>query len=190
MAAGGWNHLFGGVPNDSVVAAGLGFPALPRLEYSGGLAPGFALGAAYSIDLGYFAPEGGVDLGMLLTAPMRFRIDHGKEVSFGMRFEPGLGFFFEPDFNFGVLANIGAALGFRAGELVWVGGGVDIPFAVVVDPFVFIMPVLFGPMLEVQPSDVFSITGDLKLGPTILARSRDASAQFGLKLSVGMAYRF
>ena len=185
-----WDYLFGGVPRDGIAAASIGYPLMPRLEYQHPVAPGYSLGASFSINLAYYVPEQGVNLGMQLTAPMRFSLLNRGGATIGLRFEPGFGFAFEPDFNFAVLGNVGVALGARVSRLVTVGGGIDFPMAIFVDPFIFVLPILFGPMLEVHPTPNLAITADFKMGPAFIAVNNASDVEFALKLAIGAAYRF
>ena len=186
-----WDYLFGGIKEGQMIAGSFGYSGLPRIEYHAGIDEGFSLGGAFVIDIGYYSPERGrIDLGMLLSAPMRFSLVRDSKLSAAIRLEPGVGYFLIPDFNFGVLVNVGMSLGFRVNERVQVGGGVDVPLAVAVDPFVLTFPVLLGPMLEIHPIKNLAVTVDLKVGPNVVAVSGDGDVEFGLKLAVGVAYQF
>ena len=182
--------LFGGVSEGPTLAGQMGYPGLPRAALHQGLSDSLSIGGAFTFDLGYYTPEPGLRGGMLLSAPLRLRVAHSSNLSAGMVFEPGLGFFFEPGFNFAVLANVRGNLGWHIGSNMILGGGLDLPVAVAVDPFIFFFPILFGPVYEIHPIDNLAVTAELKFGPSIRVFNSFTDVSFGLKLAVGVAYRF
>lgn len=183
-----WDYSFGGIPNQAVVVPTMGFSGIPRVEYSTPIAENMALGGAFAMDIGYYTPEAAVSFGMLLTAPFRLSLVDRAKLTGGLRLEPGFGFFFEDQFRFAILMNAAFNIGYRVAPNLVVGGGVDLPIGIQLDPFVFALPILFGPVMEVEVSQDLHLVVDFKLGPSIAAVDGGSSTNFGMKLNLGVAF--
>lgn len=187
---GTWTQEFGLIPREGILAGTVGYSGLPRIEYSMPIAPDMSVGGSWSLDLGYYIPRGGARLGMLLTAPIRLALVESGRLTGALRLEPGFYFQFDPGFAFGLATQFGFDLGYQVRPNIFVGGGVDVPMAIVVDPFVFALPILFGPVVEVVLQENLHLTGDLKLGPGILAGDGGSTVEFSLRMSLGVAVKF
>jgi len=188
-----WNLLGGGVPpGGSLVEAAMGFTALPRIAFHHSMSRSFSIGGMFSFDYGYWTPDLAFTPSILLQAPMRLSLSDASNLSMGLRLDPGLGFSFpRGGFMFSVLLNVGFNVGVPIQNRFLVGGGVDLPFAILIGGgrTGVAIPILFGPIFEFHVTPPLAITFDMKFGPAIYAGDGSAVA-FGMKLLTGIAYRF
>lgn len=187
----GWNAKFGGLPGRDYVQAELGYSAVPKVAYMFGVSNNLSIGPAFAFDLGYYQTQG-TQPGLGFSAPIRFGLLRSGNKSLGLTFEPGLGLGFPQfrDTEFSLLLNVGGNFGVEVAPNVTIGGGVDLPIALLLSPsFVFVMPILFGPVIEYRAIDELSILFDMKLGPHV-SFGDGSRVIFGLKLAAGIAYRF
>lgn len=188
-----WDVLAGGVPNAGALAQlEIGFSGLPRASYHYTIGPGLSIGGMASFDYAYWAPKLAFAPSILLQAPVRYSVVRNETLSFGVRADPGIGFFLKGpnsgDTSFGLLLNVSASIGFTMQNRMIVGGGVDIPAALGFngDRAYFRFPILIGPIFEFHATPPLALTVDFKIGPHI-ATSSDTI--FGFRLMAGVAYR-
>ncbi len=185
-ATGRSDALFGGVHKGHMIEGTLGYPLLPHASYLYGFSDSFAIGATFNFSLNPYLFTG-IFPGIELGAPMRFSISNG-DFTAGYRLEPGLRFVFAGPI-FGVTVNNDLNLGGRIGDKVILGGGLSVPFAFTFTPVVALwIPILVGPVLEIQPTDMISITLDAKFGPQIIVSS-GSGVLFSARINAGVAFR-
>lgn len=192
MGGGGgdWDAKFGGIPRGATFTGELGFSNMPKLGYHMGLSPTFEIGGAFAFDLGYYSPDAAVTAGILLSVPMRLSLSNQNRLSMALLFEPGIAMQFANQFLFGLMMNAGFNAGYSINNQFKIGGGIDLPIALVFTPdFALVLPILFGPVLEIHANPQLAITFDAKFGPHIVAADFGRTG-FGMKLNVGLAYRF
>jgi hypothetical protein len=157
-----------------------------------GISNNLSIGPAFAFDLGYYQTRG-TQPGLGFSAPIRFGLLRSGNKSLGLTFEPGLALSFPQfgDTGIALLLNVGGNFGVEVAPNVTIGGGVDLPIALGLSPgFAFIMPILFGPVIEYRAIDDLSILFDMKLGPHVTFGDGLSDVTFGLKLAAGIAYRF
>lgn len=185
-----WDALFAGPPRGGMLHGEIGFSGLPKVAYHMGMSNDLSIGGSFAFDYAYFAPRAAFSAGLLLQAPIRYRIHESGQLSFGLRADPGVGMFFPGGgFVFGLLLNMAFNVGYAVNNQIIVGGGVDMPLAIRISDggAGLVWPILFGPMFEMHVTPSVALTADLKFGPWI---DSDVGAIFGLKFLVGVAYRF
>ena len=107
-------------------------------------------------------------------------------MTIGARGEGGFVFGLRP-FRFGFGLNLGLNAGFTIQNRLVIGGGVELPMIFAFNNGAFVRaPLLFGPIAEFHLSPPFAITLDAKVGPVF---QTSTPIRFGLKLTVGAAYR-
>jgi hypothetical protein len=188
----GWNAKFGGLPGRDYIQAELGYSNVPKVAYMFGISNNLSIGPAFAFDLGYYQTRG-TQPGLGFSAPIRFGLLRSGNKSLGLTFEPGLALSFPQfgDTGIALLLNVGGNFGVEVAPNVTIGGGVDLPIALGLSPgFAFIMPILFGPVIEYRAIDDLSILFDMKLGPHVTFGDGGSAVVFGLKLAAGIAYRF
>lgn len=193
MSGGGgdWDIKFGAIPRGGVFTGELGFSNMPKLTYQMGMSPTLSIGGSFAFDLGYYTPDGAVNPGLLLGVPIRLSLSNQNKLSMGLSFEPGILMYFRGEFRFGLLLNMGFNIGYAINNQFKIGGGIDLPMALQFTPgFGLILPILFGPVLEVHPTPQLAVFFDAKFGPWIGAGEAGSGVLFGLKLGVGIAYKF
>jgi hypothetical protein len=188
-----WDITAGGVPSGGAIAqVEAGFSAMIRGSYHYTIDPGFSVGGMASLDYGYWAPSIAFAPALLLQAPIRYSLVHNDSMSFGLRADPGLGFFFKgsnaPIFTFGVLLNVSASIGFVVQNRMIIGGGVDFPLVLGIngDRAFLRLPILIGPTLELHATPPLALTLDVKAGPSFVTGGETI---FGFRLMAGVAYR-
>ncbi len=188
----GWNAKFGALPGRDYIQAELGYSNVPKVAYMFGISNNLSIGPAFAFDLGYYQTRF-TQPGLGFSAPIRFGLLRSSNKSLGLTFEPGLGLSFPQGSDAAVLLllNVGGNFGVEVAPNVTIGGGVDLPIGLVLtNRFAFIMPILFGPVVEYRAIDDLSILFDMKLGPHVTFGDGGSAVVFGLKLAAGIAYRF
>lgn len=188
-----WDVLAGGVPAAGAIGQlEIGFSGLPRVSYHYTLGGGLSVGGMASFDYAYWAPRIAFAPSILLQAPVRYSVVHNETISFGVRADPGIGFFLKGPkteaFTFGLLLNVSASIGFTMQNRMIIGGGVDIPAALGAngDRAFFRFPILIGPIFEFHATPPLAMTFDFKIGPHLTTGS---DTIFGFRLMAGVAYR-
>lgn len=183
-----WSAEFGKLPENRSVAFGeIGFSGLPKGGVLIPLASDLWVGGAAALDFGYFLPDGAGDVNFLVSAPILMPLFDGAWAG-GLRVEPGLGLFTGGGSRAAVLFQASAQAGTKVMKRFWVGGGVETPLAIFVDPFVFVFPVLAGPVSELELDARWHLSFDLKVGPSFLFGSDASEVELGFKGMVGLRH--
>ena len=186
-----WNAKFGAIPTGSYLTGELGYSAVPKASYMFGLSEKLALGPAFAFDLGYYQTRV-TNPGLTFSLPIRLSALRSGNRSLGINFEPGIYLVFPQFGGTGValMLNVGGNFGVEVAPGVTVGGGVDLPIALGLSPqFSFILPILFGPIVEYRVVPELALTFEMKLGPHIAFGDGFSTVNLGLKLAAGVAYR-
>jgi len=184
--------LFGGIHRGSALQIDVGYPWTPRVSYLAGTSDTFAVGGSIGLLLSPYS-FAGTAVGMQFGAPMRIAFANSSFTA-GLRLDPAFYMYFAG--LFGIAVGADANFGARIGEMVVLGGGISIPLSLVFGGGATILniPILFGPVLEIQPSEMVSILVDLKFGPNIFTGSAGGvgggGTVFGTRLQTGVALHF
>jgi hypothetical protein len=197
-ASGG--YLFGS-PDNPTLAGELGYSGIPRVAYMTPLGPTAAIGGEFIVDIGAFyslANGAPGNVTIALGVPIKFVLSEDESIVVGTEFTPGLGVTFVGFGGsdlFDILLHSAIHVGYKASDQIIVGGGVEIPLTIAISTggggSGAAIPILFGPMVDFSLMKNLSITGDLKLGPHIVAGSGlGGTTSFGFKFAGGVAYSF
>lgn len=182
--------LFGGPAASTLLLQGtLGFSNLPRLGVHYGIGDLFSIGGVFAFDLTYYGVTTLLP-NIQFLIPMNLTFSRGALVA-GLRLEPGFALGFAAGTAFpNLIIDLESNIGGRIGDVVKLGGGLDVPFAVTFLPTaaVVTVPLLFGPAVEVNPISDLGIHADLKFGPVIYAGPAGAAVNFGMRLGFGIHY--
>ena len=192
-----------GVPKQQAIYGELGYSGIPRIGYMAPIGPRVAIGGEFILDIGLFNSLGTGVPGTVTIAgglPIRLLLTENEDIIVGAEFTPGLGVSIR-EFGFGgfgggsttlftLLLHSGLDVGYKVNQQVIVGGGVDLPLSFFLGDFTQVaIPILFGPEVEFALTPEWSLTGDLKMGPHIIAGDFSRT-DFGFKFQVGAAYSF
>lgn len=185
--------LFGGPTSGTKSFEGtLGFSNLPRLAIHYGLTDQFSVGGAFTFNLGLYN-FGSIPPNIQFSLPVLFTFSR-EDIVGGIRIEPGL----DLAFAFGqvipgILFDLDSNIGFRVGDITKIGGGLNIPFALLIASSgsytvaVAAIPLLLGPAIELSPLPELGIHFSAKAGPSFTSAGNVA---FGMRLGTGVTYSF
>jgi hypothetical protein len=195
-----------GAPQRQTVFGELGYSGIPRIGYLHPINPRLAIGGEFILDVGLFNSLGSGIPGTVTiagAAPIKLVVSENQEVIIGLEFTPGIGAsirqfgvsVFSTDTTlFTLLLHSEVSVGYKVNEQVIVGGGAEIPLTLFFgDANQVAIPIILGPEVEFALTPEWTITGDLKLGPHIIAGDRVFFADgvtFGFKFQAGVAYSF
>lgn len=181
--------VFGGPRSGALLLEGtLGYSHLPRLGVHYGLTDSVSVGGAFAFNLGYYSFAATFP-NIQFSVPILITFSRQKMVG-GVRIEPGIAMVFAlgqvaPMMTVDLEANAGV----RLGDIAKLGGGINIPFGLVITAVgaAAFVPILFGPVFEIAPTPEVAFHVDVKLGPYI---SSAGGVFFGSRLAAGITYAF
>lgn len=184
----GWSVLSGKtVGSDAtVVAVEAGWPGID-VGVLHGISPRADLGGKLTLNYGVEGVPGSTVLGLKLQGQGRFTLLDNGRLNLALSIAPGVLFYFYYSTVVGLTIPIDLVLGLPVSDALTVHLGISMPLWVTFGTLGTVtVPILFGGGIEYFLSRDLALTFDVKLGPSITART---SASIAFNALVGVAFK-
>lgn len=171
----------------SALHAQIGWPGLSA-TFRHGASSRFDVGARFSFNYG-FENIAFVLPGFKLQAVTRLQLVESDRFNFGLMFDPGMFFYFQPQTTvIGLTLPVKFAMGIPVGSALMLNLGMDVPFLIQFTPSTAAsMQLLFGGGLEYALDRNLLLTFNARFGPAIPFAF--AGAQLAFELLMGVAFK-